>query len=461
MPVNSRLAHYDDALEDYRFIRHCLEGERSIKGRRLVGESVNPETYLPRPSGFERGTAEGDAAWNAYLERAEFPDIVDPTLRGLLGVLLRKPCRLELPARMEYLRKSATPDGLSFWEMERQAASDQIAFGRHALLPELNGQARICCYAPERLINWRTAVIDGVRKLTLAVIEEKEYVPSPDDPFLSVESMAWLVLQLEKGRYTQQRWIKGPGDEEPRLDNTATPDIRQSAIEEIPLVVLGAQRVGVEIDKRPLLGLCNTALDAYQISADGRHSLFMTASPTPYVTGMTASDPNRPTKIGPSAMWFLPDVASKAGLLQADGDGGANRQAELDRYQRASLQGAQMLETEKRAAETAEALRLRQNARHATLQTIASVLEEGINRALVYCAKWNDVKPETVIYEPNTDFVDNPMDSQDLKATIDAWIQGGYGPEVLYHRLKDAEILPDEMSFEDYVADRRNALKAA
>ena len=86
-----------------------------------------------------------------------------------------------------------------------------------------------------------------------------------------------------------------------------------------------------------------------------------------------------PPQIGSGALWASRNPDAKVGMLEFQGAGlEALRQAMLDSEQRMVLLGARFFEREKRAAETAEATRLRFSADGATLTTIAQTLSDGL-----------------------------------------------------------------------------------
>ena len=104
---------YDDYIHSWTVMRDTVDGEDCIKEK--------GETYLPMKSGIKYGISDLDRknhAYETYKARAEFPEIVSPTVTGSQG-LVGKPTKVELPSALESLREQATKDGLTLENMHR------------------------------------------------------------------------------------------------------------------------------------------------------------------------------------------------------------------------------------------------------------------------------------------------------------------------------------------------------
>lgn len=80
------------------------------------------EAYLPMKSGTRviADTEKRGAAYDFYRLRAEFPELVAPTIRGAVGTMLDQVTTIELPKALERLRERATRDGLTLEALHRQ-----------------------------------------------------------------------------------------------------------------------------------------------------------------------------------------------------------------------------------------------------------------------------------------------------------------------------------------------------
>lgn len=88
----------------WRLMRDTTGGEGDVK--------ATGEEYLPQPSGFKAQPDGGRALYAAYQKRAQFPEIVHPTVHGMVGVIHRTEAQIEMPAAMEPLWEKATKHGL-------------------------------------------------------------------------------------------------------------------------------------------------------------------------------------------------------------------------------------------------------------------------------------------------------------------------------------------------------------
>jgi len=178
MPVDTRAAVYEYMAPKWKRVRDSIEGEDAIKA---AGKA-----YLPIPAGIDQPWGENDPQYLNYVRRAVYPEVIAPTVQGMVGLMSRKEVQIDLPGGMEDLREEATPEGLDLDGLLRRTQHEVMAMGRYVLFvdaPADGGEPYIATYPAESLINWRT---DGDR-LTMAVFEERVTVTKPDDPFADDE----------------------------------------------------------------------------------------------------------------------------------------------------------------------------------------------------------------------------------------------------------------------------------
>lgn len=443
MPVDTRHSEYAYHHTEWTEIRDAYAGEQAVKGKN--------QTYLPVPSGYDEGVT--DARYQAYLKRARFPELVAPALRAIMGTLFRRPITVELPTKLSYIEQSATPEGLSLNELIQAIAEEVILTARVPIfvdrmdgssLPYLNiAQA-------EQLINWRESFEDGQTKLTLAVIQSVFAEPDPDDPFMDKPYHEWLVLQLDEGRYVQRLYRKNENDTEPSEIATSEPALIGEAFDEIPLWVIGSTGTGIKHDVKPMLGIARLAVSIYQQYADYRQALYMSAQPTAVLTGVSRNDPDCPNTVGGGVLWVISNPDAKAEYLEFDGQGvEKQRQSIADDFDQALQLGAVMTTGTRKAAESGEALRIRQGVQTATLRSIVDAIEDGVNSAIRFAAKWVNANPDEVKVEMNRDFIEDRLSSSDITALVAAWQSGAFPRSILWNNLRRTEIIPQQMTDED------------
>jgi hypothetical protein len=387
----------------------------------------------------------------SYLKRARFPDIVSPTLRGLLGSLQRRDHLFTLPDRMHYLLDTATADGLKLSDLVTRIATEVIITGRCPVLvdaPQAGGLPYLTPFIAEQLINWRCHTQDGKELLDLAVFKTSENQRKENDKYSNVSITTYRGLLIEDGIYQQELYLQKDSGAIEQIE-IFLPTGAAGSISEIPLVIIGSTDIDADIDIIPLFGIAEIALSIYQQYADYRQALFMTSQPTAVISGI---DPDSaPPTIGASTLWTLPPADAKAYFLEFSGAGiAAQRTALQDEFSEAASIGAQMLES-KKAVESAEALRLRQGAVTATLLSVADSIESGLTKALIYIADWLQIDNADIEVKINKDFTESDIDPMMLNALVAGWQAKAYSREVLWSNLRSREVIPPDINNEELI----------
>ena len=112
--------------------------------------------------------------------------------------------------------------------------------------------------------------------------------------------------------------------------------------------------------------------------------------------------------------------------------------------------GARLLEDQKKAVETADAIRLRHSGENSLLATIADTVSRGLTVALTWLAEWQSAAGDVSV-QLNKDFVDVAMTPQEITAMVAAWQSGGISRETLFYNLQRGEVIPAERTFEEEV----------
>jgi len=427
MPVDTRHPDYDEWLPYWKRLRDAAAGEDAIKARGTA--------YLPAPSSVQSRHPEQEPEYINYKARARYPEAVGPAVEGMVGLMARKPPAIELPESLEYLQEQATADGLPLDALIDRVRHEVCTVGRYILLADVDeaGDPYIATYPAEAAINWRG---DGER-LTLLVLEEQAEAEG-DDPFCLETVTQWRVCQVVGGAYTVELWQQGEDDSDPRLVDTFEPRRSGDApLEFVPAVIVGSRDLLPKPDSLPLLPVANKSLHWYRRQADHALQLYMCAhGTTPFIFG--ASESERPTTIGPAAIWAAEAADAQAGFIEVSGAGLEASDNDLQAIQREIVQATvQAMSESKRDAEAAETLRLRFQAQTATLSSIAVSTARGIERVLRYCAFWagaaSDPTDDTVTVEQSTAFITDSPDPAMLQAIYDG-VERGLAPHELLAR---------------------------
>ncbi|MCZ2501132.1 hypothetical protein GN316_31605, partial [Xylophilus sp. Kf1] len=74
--------------------------------------------------------------FEAYQTRAQFSEILAPTIRGMIGVIHRTEAQIDMPPAMEGLWERATADGLPLEALHRRITAELLLTGRYGLLAD-------------------------------------------------------------------------------------------------------------------------------------------------------------------------------------------------------------------------------------------------------------------------------------------------------------------------------------
>ena len=211
MPVSTQHPEYSKYLPIWTQTRDAVRGSVAIKEKK--------HQYLPVPdndSGDERKGTE-TVRYRQYMKRALFTNFTGRTKNALVGAAFRKDPIIELSDDLEYLAEDATGDGLSLTQLAKDELSNLLETGRSILLVDypqtdenvtiedvrrMNLRASIIPYTAEQVINWKSDVVEGQRKLVACTIAENYLEPL--DEFDHTKKIQYRVLRLRPDGYTQQ-----------------------------------------------------------------------------------------------------------------------------------------------------------------------------------------------------------------------------------------------------------------
>ena len=263
-------------------------------------------------------------------------------IRALTGAVFRT---VELPKTFEDELDDVTLSGVSFQAAAQDIFSRVLDVGRHGVLidwSDTNARPYWTRYDAPSITNWMTQRIGWKQVLTQVILHEIATTPS-DDPFRPSQTEQYWQLLLQVQVLTEegvgaarQRAVRVPqhrlaaeGDEGRKRARTrrvgevsdTVPMRRGEAIPFIPFTFSGPGGIDPMPMRPPLIDLVEVNLAHYRVSADHKHALFLTAQPTPLVTG------------------------AKVGMLEFTGSGVEAMRLDLrDMQQQMSVLGARLLE---------------------------------------------------------------------------------------------------------------------
>jgi hypothetical protein len=301
-------------------------------------------------------------------------------------------------------------------------------------------------YDRAQVINWRTAVINNRRTLTLVVLHECAEVEDGAFGIASVHRYRVLRLVLTPTGY-QATWTLYEQTEEQVRSLADSFTIKGSGVfknrsgavaDFLPFSVAYTGRTVAPMTATiPLLGVAWANLAHWQASTDLRFYRMLCAFPQPTVTGTLAPDPvtGNPTslKVGPMVAVHLSEADAKFQWTELTGSSMDQLEKGIDeKLRQMSKLGMAFLQTDTRAAETAEAKRLDATAENSTLATAAQGIEDAVNAALEFHAWYLGIEKKSApVLTINRDFESTVMDAPTMLAYVAAFRDAGLPIRIL------------------------------
>jgi len=426
---------YTDHLQNhYRLIRTCLDGEDAVKAAGTL--------YTPKPS------AMSSDQHNAYLQRAHYIGAPAMTLRALVGIALRKSPVVKLPSRLAPFRLSASDDNAPFAILVEDILREVLAFGRVGLLLDFPATQNTATTLPhfamfraETIEEFETSYVNGKKVLTSVHLKSDERFDNADIRY---------HLYLEDTIFKFRRFILDEQKDRVNVGEEVIPQVGGKALDAIPFTLISHEGIRPEDVTPPFLALCKTALAHFATSADLRHSLHLTAAPTPYISGSVPAN-KIPTEIGAGSLWLLPENC-QVGMLEFSGAGVAAMREELTSLERVmASQGARMLSaTVNRNEEIATATQ-RTRSELALLHGSVVSVEAALNAMLRLAASWVGANPDEALVTLSRDFIETAIDPKVAEVQMRLWQAGAISRQTLYENLQAGEVARADRTFEEEV----------
>lgn len=417
MSLKTTHPQYAEKVEAWTAMRDFYKGEGKVKDAGV--------TYLPPTAGMVLDGMEpnniGYKLYQAYKDRAVFPDYVKEGVEALIGLIHQHDAKIELPERMQYLLESATVDGESLMMLLRKINEEQLISGRIGLLVDLpkdpdpsNPQPFISMYVAESVTNWDDgASIEGINNLNMVVLNESGMVR---DGFTWKFTEKYRVLELREGLYEQGAF---EGDNYVQ-DAMQIPMLRGKTLNKIPFVFINSKDLISTPDNPPLMGLGQLCLSIYRGEADYRQNLHMQGQDTLVTVGGIRNPNSVPgqdddaVRVGAGSRIDV-EMGGDAKFIGVSSTGLSEQRNSLENdRKRAEFKAGQLIGNQSIKNESGNAMLARLAAQTANLNQISMSSGEGLQTALRHIAEWMGEDPKKVKVTPNTEFTNAASNAQEL-----------------------------------------------
>lgn len=451
---------FDVLNRSWQLIRDCLAGEQAIKNK--------TDTYLPRPNP-EDTSAENQARYDSYVERAVFYNVTRRTMSGLTGQVYTRDPMMKVPDELQNVIEDATGLGVSIIQLSKTACSYVIAMGRSGIFTDYPNTGQLPAskadiaagkirpilrvYPPWDLINWRIEPRDGKLTLTLVVMRE-DYIRQ-DDGFLEVIGSQWRVLWINDAGVYQMDTYK---DVAPSVvvDTVIPVDATGKPFNELPFMFMGSENNDPDPDYPPLYDLASLNIAHYRNSADYEESCFITGQPTPYFTGLTEAWVTNVLKgkvmLGARSAIPLP-VGATAGLLQVQSNTLPYEAMQHKERQMVAL-GAKLVE-QAMVQRTATETSLEKSDETSILSTAADNVSIAFEFALKFATRFVGIDGSEIEFELNTEFDLVKMTPADRLQLIAEWVSSAISWPEMRENMRRGGIAtqPDDKALADIQAN--------
>lgn len=432
---------HDDYVYWFPVWRKCRDAYR---GQEAVHE--RGEVYLAKLSGQDPDQ------YKKYRDRAMFFNATGRTVDGMVGMIMRKSPVIEAPTSMQAIFDDIDLKGTDINDFADSLVQELSISNRAGILVDLPKDSTVgmtvaqmelsgirpyaSLYKAEDIIDWRFERVNN--RYMLVMVKLREY-DDDNNEFIR-------LLRLTDAGYQVELYPKGASgyDELPR--DVFLPLMNNAPLRYIPFVF------DSDIFKPPLIDLVNVNIAHYRNSADYEHGLHFTGLPTPIFWGADLIDEAGKSivNLGSTAAYGFNNPDGHAEYLEFTGTGlGALKTAMDDKVNYMVALGSRYLGAEKRAAETAEAMTIRNAGENSVMGKVAGYASIMMTKALRIIAEWSRITPDLVTMQINRDVTPNGINPQMLQQLTAAYLSGAISYETYFANLQQGEIIEGTRSIDD------------
>lgn len=446
---NRESSAYKRQMPALTIARDLWEGTAKVRDRTTA--------YLPMAPG-EKGVD-----YRSRLLRSVFLNVFRNTIEGLTGFVFREDPELgeDVPPAIAEAWENIDQAGTHGDVFLRDLMTDAMTAGHAAILveyPKTEGQQTAADEAAgirpywihvrkENILSWRVANEAGRLVLTQVVLRECTSVP--DGMFGDREQTRYRVLYREGG-VVGYRLLEILNEASGQSVREVDAGLYRNQ-EEIPLAeVRTAGSTGLFESQPPFLDLAYLNVAHYQQWSDYATSIHMTCVPFLFTAGVHLLDEQgNQITVGPNSAIASSDPQAKAMYVSHDGAALGTCKGALDDLKTdMAMLGLAALQSSKRVAETATAKELDQAASDAALAVTARGVQDGVERALAFHARYLGLDDGGSV-GLSRDYSEPVMDAATMTAYATLAEKLGLPYRVILEALQEGRRLPETADLDE------------
>jgi hypothetical protein len=417
---------------EWQLMRDAMDGESAVK--------TQAELYLPKPGGFKNNPATELALYNAYRMRAQFPELLAPSVGAMIGIIHDKEIGIQMPDAMAFLWENADGQGLPLEALHRRITRELLVIGSYGILadaPKDGGDPFLAGYSRDSIINW-----DSDWWVT-------------DETGMVRKGYVWEKLEryrvFSMGQLGYEQWVfEGASIESANGEEITITGLGGKRLPRIPFAVGGARDLSPRIEAPPLIGVARAALAIYQLSADYRWQLYMSGQET-----LVAINGEGPAMVGAGVVHTMhgtEGLAPDLKYVSPTCSGIEAHKVAIEENRTAAVQAGARLMQESNGQESGEARGMRFASELATLTSIAqnscALLERAL-RNVAMLMGLGEAAEESIVVSPPRDLLDSTITPAEAESLMRIWQSGGMSWETYYDRLQRGGIASPERDAEE------------
>jgi hypothetical protein len=340
--------------------------------------------------------------------------------------------------------------------------SEILSAGRYASVIDVDNENLIfATYKAEDIVSWKHTKLNNSAKKVPSIVILSEIKDSTPDKLEINPVKAFKILVYDKD--ADNYYVKEASQEDINQDLPVSeigtlveePSYKGRNFKQIPIQMFGPLYNTFQVQNPPMMTIASTAIQIYMKYADLSNSEFMSCSPTLIMTGV--SEEYIPKAIGSTIALVIPQPDAKVYYTVTDTSALSHVLRHItDLYEQAIHSGAQLLDSSKKAAESAETTRLKQAAASATLSSVVRNAASGIESQLKLIAELKGEDPNEVQFSSITDFSAPALTANEQTSLVKSWVDGAISHTTLLENFRKGGLLHDGETPENEIERIKN-----